>query len=210
MQLILGSQSPRRRELLETVVGNHRLRVLAPQDADEPGFDGLTSTTEIKQQLRQIVRLKHQDVSQQLDAEAATREAVCLITADTIVVAEDETGQQKVLGKPPQTHWQQTMRNWFEKYYNNRPHQVWTAVRISWNDQVREFIVSTTVQLCPLNDRLINWYLSTEESIGKAGGYGIQGKAALLVDGIQGSLTNVIGLPMRDVMNVLDEVGLTR
>ena len=63
--------------------------------------------------------------------------------------------------------------------------------------------MKTAVTFSSIDDWWIDWYLSTQEPIGKAGGYGIQGDAASLVDSIRGSLTNVIGLPMFELTNLL-------
>ena len=58
-----------------------------------------------------------------------------------------------------------------------------------------------------LNSEIIDWYVSTGESVGKAGGYGIQGQAATLIEKVDGSLTNVIGLPMLEVAEAIGQLG---
>ncbi|MEQ9411366.1 MAG: Maf family protein [Fuerstiella sp.] len=207
MQIILGSQSPRRRELLASVAGADRLIVRPPIQSDEAGFAGLVSVAGIEQRLSEVVRSKHEDVTRQIRHSEFGNRPPCIICADTIVVATSSDNNCIVLEKPPAETWQPTVKDWFVRYYSDRPHDVWTCCRISGDDQVREFIVKTTVRLCKLDDWLIDWYLSTGEPVGKAGGYGLQGDAAMLVESVDGSLTNVIGLPMLEVTSVLREFG---
>ena len=204
MQIVLGSQSPRRRELLQTVVPNSQLQVIPPIDPDEPGFDGLTSDEEISSRLSQIVDGKSCDVQNQL-AQNPEFSDFCLICADTTVVASTPSGGRIVLGKPPVEDWKSTVKEWFQLYYNERPHEVWTCCRVVTSAQQRDIIVKTVVKMIPLDDWLIDWYLATDEPLGKAGGYAIQGRAALLIDHVDGSLTNVIGLPMAELTSVLRE-----
>ena len=206
-RIILGSQSPRRRELLEQITTADQLSLLPPKTADEPGFDGLSAIPQIEDQLRHIVRLKRDDVISQLPGRTIERD-MCVVCADTIVVAGDADAPV-VLGKPDGHDWQNTVRTWFRNYYSGRSHEVWTCCRLETHDQSSEPLVKTAVTMSEISDSLIDWYLSTEESQGKAGGYGIQGKAALFVDGITGSLTNVIGLPMREVVQSLSELSVS-
>ena len=70
--------------------------------------------------------------------------------------------------------------------------------------------VKTKVLFCTLDDWLIDWYVSTDESIGKAGGYGIQGRASMLVEAVNGSFTNVVGLPMMEVTQTLRDFGVLK
>lgn len=207
MQIILGSQSPRRRELLQYVLGDFPLTVLPPRVADEPGFEGFTTAAEIEQQLLHVVRGKSADVSRQLSS-LNCEESPCVICADTIVVASAPSGDLIVLGKPPDDDWQRVTADWFRTYYADRPHAVWTGCRIESATETEEFIVKTTVRMCKLSEPLIDWYVSTGECVGKAGGYGIQGKAAVLIDGLDGSLSNVIGLPVAEVLDALQRLNV--
>lgn len=207
MMLILGSQSPRRQELLQSLLPKDRLRIVPPQNADEPGFDGLTSVTEIERQLRHIVELKLQDVRDQLGA--GELHECCILCADTIVVAQDR-GQSVVLGKPPAGEWQPIVREWFKEYYSETEHEVWSAVLLLSPRSTESRVVKTKVRMPKLDDAVIDWYLSTGEPVGKAGGYGIQGQAAVLVEGLTGSLSNVIGLPVLEVRELLTRVGVIR
>ena len=83
---VLGSQSPRRRELLGALVGVDNVDVIPPLDGDEPGFDGLTDWDSIEQQLYRIALEKLTDVSNQI----ANRQDDIVIAADTVIVAIDQ------------------------------------------------------------------------------------------------------------------------
>ncbi len=203
MLTVLGSQSPRRFELLQQIIATDELTVLPPKSADEPGFEGLTRVSAIESQLRNVVQLKLGDVVEQLQQQGRLLSECCVICADTIVVARGSNDLPVVLGKPPMPHWQATVRDWFRNYYSGRTHEVWTGCVIAADDKLQHVIVKTHVTMCSLQDELIDWYVSTEEPIGKAGGYGLQGAAAMLIDAVDGSLTNVIGLPLREVRQTL-------
>jgi septum formation protein len=205
MSVVLGSRSPRRCELLQSVMGGVGFRVEPPLSDDEPGFDGLHTTEQFETRLREIVELKHADVSEQLSGTLTTDVVIC---ADTIVVARNADQESTVLRKPPVDSWRQTVRHWFAEYYSGRYHEVWTCFRITQGHQSRESIVKTKVLFCKLDDWIIDWYVSTDESVGKAGGYGIQGRAAVLVEAVEGSFTNVIGLPMMEVTRTLRDFGV--
>lgn len=207
-QIILGSQSPRRRELLQSVVSSDRVKVVSPKNEDEAGFADCRDHTQIEERLRQIVSVKLNDVRGQVSEMSEASQQPCIVCADTVVVAYEENGAPVVLGKPPAENWQPTVREWFLQYYLHKTHDVWTCCAI---DDIRgsEFhIVKTQVTFTEVDDWWIAWYLATEEPVGKAGGYGIQGHAAALVDSVTGSLTNVIGLPVFELTNAFRRLGL--
>lgn len=201
--VILGSQSPQRFRLLQSVVPDNQLSVLPPADDSELGFDDCQTPQAIEERLTAIVAAKLRDVCQQVATRRGDQAEACVVCADTIVVANDEFGQSLVLGKPPADNWQPIVRDWFANFYSDRRHDVWTCFGLSVDGRTEFQIVKTTVAFPKIDDWWIDWYLSTEEPLGKAGGYGIQGHAAALVESISGSLTNVIGLPMFELANAL-------
>jgi septum formation protein len=218
MRLILGSRSPRRRELLAGLVEDDGLTILPPLCSDELSFAGLHQREAITEQLHQIVRHKSDDVCRQIASHHESAEVV-VVCADTIVVAqaaegskaeatESEAGRLVVLGQPDADDLHNQVRRWFTEFYSGRTHEVWTCFRICRGSQVVEQTVRTSVIFHPLSDDLIDWYLGTGESAGKAGGYGIQGHAAMFVKSLDGSLTNVIGLPMFELCQALQQMGL--
>lgn len=212
-RVILGSRSPRRKELLGSIVGPDQLAIKPPVTPEEPGFLGLHQETEIEHRLLDIVHLKHCDVCQQIAADtsnevfASIDSAPFVIVADTIVVAELSREQRVVLGQPEPDRWQDDVREWLRHQLSNQTHEVWTGVTVSQLDQTSTCIVKSAVTFCEINDELIEWYISTRESLGKAGGYAIQGFAAAFVTQLRGSLTNVIGLPVLETRQALINLG---
>lgn len=207
MTLVLGSRSPRRSELMEPIVGVDRLLVRPPTDSEEEGFDGLHDEQAIRDRLHQIVRTKMGNVQKQVGNDSSVEHPACCLTADTIVVAQDPQAGTVVLGQPNPDHWQAEVRDWMLRLYSGTTHQVWTGFRIECDDAFREEIVSTEVRFCALSPELVDWYVSTGESVGKAGGYAVQGAAATFVEAIEGSLTNIIGLPVLEVTQALQSLG---
>ena len=201
--IVLGSRSPRRRELLSLLVPPERILILPPSDPDEPGFEGLRDDDAIANQLRQIARMKNDDVRARAEC---PREALVL-TADTVIVA-GEPGAYVVLGQPPsRPDWQATVREWFHAHYFHRVHRAMTAVFLSHADGRHwEQIVETRVTMGPEDPALLDWYLNTGEPLGKAGGYALQGAGSVFIERVEGSLSNVVGLPLEAVGQLLQEV----
>lgn len=209
MQFVLGSRSPRRRELLQPIVGVDCLTIHPPLCSDEQGFEGLAAAASIRNRLTSIVQSKTAQVIRQLFPEqSAVPEDCCLITADTIVVVEDPDSGNVVLGQPAADHWQAEVREWMLRLYSARTHEIWTGFQLSSGGRSHDQIVTTQVSFCKLTEDLVDRYLATEESVGKAGGYAIQGAAAAFVEGIEGSLSNVIGLPVMEVVGAMESMGI--
>ncbi|QDT65923.1 Maf family protein [Calycomorphotria hydatis] len=208
-RIILGSSSPRRRELLCHLIPAEAIAVIPPIDTDEPSLEHHRTLEALHEGLLETVRHKSRGVRQRMEVEKSSHD-VPILTADTTVIVTDEEGQSRSLGKPPDSpDWALTVRNWFEHYYAGRCHTVASAVRIECvSKSALEFIVSTQVHMIEDVADHLDWYFATEEPLGKAGGYGIQGAASVFVDRIDGSLTNVIGLPLREVKQALGELGV--
>lgn len=198
MRYVLGSRSPRRLELLRLLVGDRPVIALPPRNSDEAGFDGLTTRSAIEQRLHEIVSAKASDVLQQIH-ERHEPAPWTLICADTTIVLQDALSHDwMTLGQPPSDpSWPAVVAEWFERYYADREHEVWTSVRILTDRGiVQQSVTRTTVRFRrPTADEL-DWYLASGESLGKAGGYAIQGLASIFVERIEGSLTNIVGLPL--------------
>lgn len=204
LRIILASRSPRRFELLSLIVPRERIRVLPPSSADEAGFEGLTTRTVIERRLRSVAAAKCDDVLRQLGDEAGWS---LTIAADTVIVAGEHDGELVVLGQPPESEWRETTRRWFFDYYAGRSHVALTGLCVATPTGRREFVVETRVTFRADAAKYLDWYLDTEESRGKAGGYAIQGAGSVFVDRLDGSLTNVVGLPLRELLTVLRELG---
>jgi nucleoside triphosphate pyrophosphatase len=125
---------------------------------------------------------------------AADDQAV--LAADTTVVIDDD-----VLGKPrdPLDGLAMLAR------LSGRTHEVTTAVCLQHGARLREIAVTTRVTFAVLDRALCEAYLATDEPWDKAGAYGIQGQGAVLVEGIEGSYSNVVGLPLAQTWRLLIE-----
>ncbi len=200
--IVLGSRSPRRRELLSHLVAPERIIVLPPTDPEEPGFQGLHEEAPIRDQLLRIARLKNVNVRARVECPSQA----LVLTADTVIVA-GAAGTYEVLGQPNSgDRWRETVRQWFHSYYFGQTHRVLTAVVISnATGQQWEHIAETEVTMRARNEVLLEWYLDTEEPLGKAGGYALQGAGSVFITDVAGSLSNVVGLPLEAVSEMLQQ-----
>lgn len=207
LRVILASRSPRRLELLEHLVPRKRIEVIPPQDSTEAGFEALHDWPAISSRLQEIARTKCDDVRRQLERSGRDDFGV-VIAADTIIVVNGPDGQLRVLGQPPEEEglWQETVRGWFHDYYVGRTHAAVTGMCIASRERVAERVVRTQVTFHADSHKWLDWYLSTGEPRGKAGGYAIQGAASLFVSQVTGSISNVIGLPLHELLEVFEEL----
>lgn len=82
-----------------------------------------------------------------------------------------------------------------------------TAVVLSHPDgRHLEHVVETRVTMRPENIALLDWYLDTDEPLGKAGGYALQGAGSMFIERVEGSLSNVVGLPLEAVQEMLQHL----
>jgi septum formation protein len=215
-RVILGSRSPRRRELLALLVPAECIEILPPASSEEPGFDGLTDWPAIRTRLQEIACHKAEHVRQQLGSRAAT---VTVLTADTTIIcgsgpdlADHSTDPGAllrppllVLGQPPEDeNWAAVVRDWFVEHYAGRTHVAATAVCLVMPDGTRHERVATTAVTMRADVELwLDWYLATGEPRGKAGGYALQGAGSAFVTRVTGSLSNVVGLPLETLGEML-------
>ena len=185
MSFILASASPRRAELL-TAAGF--LFEIVPADVDETPLTGEPAKT----YALRVARAKAEEVSRRSAADRI------IVAADTVVVAGE-----RLMGKPVDAKDAESMLN----ALSGAAHQVNTAVVVRSPEGQAEEVVTTEVRFNRLSDAEIAWYLSTGEFEGKAGGYGIQGRSARFIDGIDGSWSNVVGLPIATVYHLLSRAG---
>jgi len=185
-RLILASQSPRRRYLLKQA--GLRFEVV-PSGIDEAGF----AMTSPDRYVRRLAEAKALDV-------AAAHPDAWVIGADTIVLIDGT-----VLGKPDG---RENARAMLQRL-SGRTHQVYTGYSICCRRRKWTFtdIAVTDVTFKTLFDDEIEWYIHTSEPFDKAGAYAIQGLGTFLVRRINGSYTNVVGLPVCEVIEVLIEAG---
>jgi septum formation protein len=187
--LILASASPRRRELLQQA---GIVFTVVPSNAAE---DVIVGEAPAEYALR-VATAKATEV-------AKNHPGSWVLGADTIVVVNGE-----ILGKPRDHADGRRML----RLLSGRRHEVMTAfVLINENGQ-RDAgqIVTTTVTFKLLSDAQIQEYLATGEPFDKAGAYAVQGIGSTLVEKVEGSYTNVVGLPIDEVLEALRSVGLCR
>lgn len=183
MRLVLASRSPRRAELLDR--GGFSFDVV-PADVDERPLAG-------------------EHPSQHVARVAAEKAAVVarrypdrvVVAADTVVVVDGQ-----VLGKP--TDDADAIR--MLRLLAGRAHEVMTAVVVRRRDHVVSAADRTWVYVAPLSNEAISSYVASGEPRDKAGAYAIQGLASRFVDRIEGSFTNVVGLPMELLTQLLSEL----
>jgi septum formation protein len=187
--LVLASASPRRAELLARV--GLRFRVV-PADVDETPRPEEPAV----EYARRVCADKLAAVAARLEGEAEA--ALPMLAADTIVVLD-----RAILGKPSGPEEAADMLGRLA----GRRHDVMTAYRVQRGAAVAERAVSTVVNFRLLAPEEIAAYVASEEWRGKAGGYAIQGIAALFATEIRGSITNVVGLPLAEVVADLRAVG---
>jgi septum formation protein len=129
-----------------------------------------------------------------------------VIAADTVVIV-DRGGSLHVLGQPPDDDsWRETVRRWFVQDYAGKTHLVATALVVEPVDTGKRSsrIVTSRVAFTEDVDRWLDGYLATGESRGKAGGYALQGAGSIFVSKVEGSLSNVVGLPLAELLELLE------
>lgn len=188
-RLILASSSPRRKELLHSV--GVQFEIISPS-SDE----SLINQENPKEYALRLATEKALSVSQSFE------ESCLVIGADTIVLVDSE-----ILGKPSDDKEAYSM---LEKI-SGRTHSVLTAFSIvKPRDTVLHIqVVETRVVVKTLEPWEIQGYIKTLEPMDKAGAYGIQGVGAFMVKEISGSYTNVVGLPLVEVLEALKKLGAT-
>ena len=198
MKYILGSGSPRRRELLGMILPEF---TVLPSRFDEESIqrEGMTPCEIVCT----LSREKAREVFERYRAENP-QEEICVIGGDTIVISPDG----EVMGKPSSRADAARML----RQLSGCTHQVMTAVTVMAQSVgqtlERVFPVQTDVTFYPLSDHEIERYLDTGEPFDKAGSYGIQGYGGLLVERIAGDYNNVVGLPVARLMRELREMDL--
>lgn len=182
--MLLASASPRRRELLQRIGIEPEVR---PSDVDERIEPGETP-------VEHAARLAASKA-----AAAIAEPGVLVIAADTIVVLDD-----RVLGKPRDRDEAVAML----RSLSGRAHRVLTAVHLRRDRRQVAAVESTTVWFRDLAEAEIERYVDTGEADDKAGAYGIQGRAGIFVDRIDGSDTNVVGLPLARLHHLATGLGV--
>ena len=187
-KIILASASPRRREILNAVGIEFEV---VKSDADE---NAVSKELAPEIYVQELALLKATDAAKKLKLK--NRRDMLIISADTIVVSEGE-----ILGKPED----EADAKRILLSLSGKQHKVITGICVTrLNDafSVCKSVV-TKVKFRELGEEEIDKYIASGEPMDKAGAYGIQGKGALLTDGIEGDYFNVVGLPVSKLCEVL-------
>ena len=186
VKLVLASESPRRTGLLRQI---GLVFDMVPSGVDEQEVQCANPKSYVKK----LAKLKSRAVAKKMD------EGI-IIGADTVVCVG-----KKIFGKPKDKEDAVRML----KELDGKVHEVISGLCIinKYSGEVVTKAVTTKVKFRTLNDELINWYVGTGEPLDKAGGYGIQGKGAILVEWIKGDYFNVVGLPLATLSMVLEKMG---
>ena len=188
MRLVLASASPRRAELL--AAAGFTLEIMAV-DVDERVRSGERPI----EYVRRLAFDKASEVLTRLTDDPT--DAVLVIGADTAVVVGDE-----ILGKPVDPLDAERML----RLLSGRAHVVLTGVCIRSRQSVADAVDETQVWVNPLSEEQIAWYVASGEGLDKAGAYAIQGLASRFIPKIEGSYSNVVGLPMATVDHLIRTV----
>lgn len=189
-KIILGSGSPRRKELLSQIGVPFEVRVSEKEE--------IYTQTIPKEIVKELALMKAENVASELQAKNTI-----VIGADTVVVHQDQ-----ILGKPKDE--QDAFR--MIQSLQGDVHQVYTGVAIldfdgNGEKTVISHAVETRVSVNPMSEEEIWKYVQSKEPMDKAGAYGIQGKFSAFIEKIEGDYFNVVGLPVSYVYQMLKQLG---
>ena len=171
--IILASASPRRKEILE--LADLEFDVM-PSDAQE-----ITTKTAPNEVVMELASIKAKDIYKKSEKQSM------IVGADTVVAY-----QGQILGKPTDEADAKRMLTML----SGQTHEVYTGVCIIEDGKTKTFYEETKVTFYEISDEQIDYYIKTGEPMDKAGSYGIQGKAAVFIKGIEGDYYNVVGFPI--------------
>lgn len=182
--VVLASASPRRHDLLSQIGVQFEVRVPDIDESPNPGDEPLGY-------VRRLALAKAAELI------AASEELI--IAADTTVDLDSE-----IMGKPRDEGDARSML----RRLSGRTHRVHTGVAVRLGDRELADVCTTSVTFVSLDEATIDWYVATGEPLGKAGSYALQGAAAALVSAVDGSVSNVIGLPLHVVVDLAGRLGV--
>jgi len=179
--LVLASRSPRRHHLLAQLGITPQVM---PADIDESPL----ANEQALDYVQRVARTKAVTVAERVGADHT------VLAADTTV---DLDG--KILGQPLDHDDSRRML----RLLSGRTHRVHTCVAVAKGGEVMSQVVTSLVTFQPLLPSTIEWYIGTGEPVGKAGSYAVQGLGSALVSRVAGSMSNVVGLPLRETAQLL-------
>lgn len=173
--IVLASRSPRRIELLAQIGITPEI---IPADIDESPLEHEQPVVYVERLARAKATAVHERTGAQLVIAADTT-----VDVDGLILSQpiDEQDMRRMLGM-----------------LGGRSHQVHTGVAVLAQGTISSQVVTTSVTFHPMTQETLEWYIATGEPVGKAGSYAIQGLGGVLVAHIEGSMSNVVGLPLRE------------
>ena len=183
-RLVLASASPRRARILRGLGVSFRVLVSHEDESLQPGEDGTAA-------VERLARAKALAV--------ARGETLPVLAADTEVLCDGH-----ILGKPVDERDALAML----RRLQGRAHEVVTGVCVVAGGVARSGVERSVVRFAPMSEQELAWYAATGEPLDKAGGYHVDGKGALFVETVEGSPSNVAGLPVRLLLRLVREAGL--
>ena len=195
-RIVLASRSPRRVDLLtkfvDEIFGEGQMTFdIEPADIDETPLEHETPLAHVQR----LAQSKAQTIAQRFAGSD-----VVVIAADTTVDVDGE-----IFGKPENLDDARRMLN----EMSGRTHRVHTAISVVRGEHQAHTVDSASVTLVQISEELMEWYLTTGESLDKAGAYALQGDGGKLVETLQGSFTTVVGLPLEPLADLLAQCGLS-
>jgi septum formation protein len=192
--IYLASQSPRRRELLTQMGIAHQLLLPTP-DEDAEALEVVLPQEAPKDYVQRVTALKL--IASCARLERAGGQKAPILCADTTVALE-----QAILGKPEDADDAKRML----RALSGQTHRVFTAIAIGWGTQTVQACSESQVTFAELGDAVIDAYVASGEPMGKAGAYAVQGRAAAFISHISGSYSGIMGLPLFETAQLLQEL----
>lgn len=193
--IYLASQSPRRRELLSQIGVAHQL-LLPTADEDAEALEVVLQGDTPAIYVQRVTALKM--IAAQDRLLRAGGQNCPILCADTTVASGDI-----ILGKPEDAEDAKRML----RALAGGTHRVFTAVAVAWGDKVAKACSESVVTFAAMSEADIAAYVDSGEPMGKAGAYGVQGRAAAFISRIEGSYSGIMGLPLFETAQALREVG---
>lgn len=197
-KIYLASKSPRRRELLRQIGVEFELLLLRDESPRGPEVsEEILPNESAENYVTRVTREKAEHAAKVMLMRRLPVRPV--LSADTTVVVDD-----KILGKPADGTEAMDML----RLLSGRTHRVLTSVALYKDEQTTQVTQVSEVTLGTLSEEMMRAYCATAEPYDKAGGYGIQGLAAVFVKHIAGSYTGIMGLPLHETAQLLDQAGI--
>lgn len=194
--IYLASQSPRRRQLLEQLGVHHQLLLPDPHE-DAEALEAVWPGESPARYVQRVTALKLDAALRRLQALGLPKAPV--LCADTTVALGRD-----ILGKPLNPGEARAML----ARLSGQTHRVLTAIAAQKGRRRHTALSESWVRMAPMTAAQIRAYVATGEPMGKAGSYGIQGRAAAHIEHIRGSYSGIMGLPLFETAQVLRKVGV--